>query len=194
MKKVLLFTLCSSFITAATYLQAEPAAVFPAKKPGPIVRDTKDPLRLPLLGRNYTLFQSQEDEDDSDAWNNIYLPQGTTSLEEEGIVIQKITDTTCDDVMEDVDEEETMTLDTRNRNDQLVSGEADEQHYVVVRFIQDGRNAFTFMGLFLHNAQTDAQWLQLQRNILSSIRSTPQKIITDNFVEATCKFGQDCRL
>ena len=111
-------------------------------------------------------------------------------------MIRKMTGTTCAQEIGEIDEDEIMTLDSRNPQDQMVSGEVEEDDlvkYVAVRFIQVGPDVFSIMVSFPRTTQTDEEWQQLRQTIFQAVRHTPVSVMTQNLVESVCKFGSDCR-
>ena len=200
MKKIvmLLFVSCLFCSVAQASMPAAAAlerAVFSAKKTKAqtmIVRDQKNPRVLWFLGQTYTLYKSQPEDSHVE---NLYLPDGDLSADN-AIMIRKMTGTTCAQEIGEIDEDEIMTLDSRNPQDQMVSGEVEEDDlvkYVAVRFIQVGPDVFSIMVSFPRTTQTDEEWQQLRQTIFQAVRHTPVSVMTQNLVESVCKFGSDCR-
>ncbi len=202
MKKIMMLLVCSFLFSSAVQAAIPAAAIERAvtnassKRHAPqtaLVRDADNPLVLSFLGQPYTLFKSQPDEADTE-WKNIYLPPNDTSADN-AILITKFKDTTCAEQIDGLNDDEVITFDSRNPNDQILSGETEDDgitKYVVARFIQVGKNVFSVFVTYPRSTQSDEEWSQLQRTIFSTVRKTPTSVITENFVESVCKFGSDC--
>ncbi len=202
-KKMLMLLCCSCFfgsVSLGNPLNARvERAVAKASKtqPASIIRDAKDSLVLYLLGQTYTLITSEQI--DSGDWGNVYLPEGSDisvfdkdDPQTDVIVITKATDTTCEDEVGDLESSKAYTFDTRNPNDQIVSG-GDKTHYAVMRYVQVGEDVFELMVLVQRGPQSNEEWQLLQKNIFKATRNTAVNVLTDHFVEAACRFGSDCR-
>ena len=204
MKNLCVLLFCSCLLGAVPLANAAPSIAgktgdFSTAKPAPITRDAKDPLVLNLMGRTYAMFTSREDEDNSDIWQNGYLPKGVNASlanPRDAILITKNEETSCEEEMKDVDLDEILSMDTRLRDDKIISAEITKDgktDYTVIRCLQAGADAFALQVIFPRTTQSDEQWQQIQRHIFSSVQKTPTNVILDNFVEAVCKFGSDCR-
>ena len=199
MKKLGMFLLISClFCTVAQAAAPEQAtlerAIFNAKKAKTqtIVRDKENPFVLWLLGNAYTLHKSKPQ---NSRIGNLYLPPGNYLSTDNAIFISKITDTTCAQEINEINDDEIMTFDSRNPQDQIISGETQEDdlvQYVVARFIQVGPDVFSLVVILPRTTQTDEEWHQFERAIFQAVRHTPTEVITQNFVETVCKFGSDC--
>ncbi|MBR2082013.1 MAG: hypothetical protein IJ876_03260 [Elusimicrobiaceae bacterium] len=204
MKKLLILILCSCLLPAMAQAntlntRVERAVTKASKKqqPAPVItRDPTDQLVLNLLGTPYTLILSEEDDG---TWTNAYLPEGRsiTDLDTDDpntdvILISKIPDTTCADEIGNLEDSKAYTYDTRNPNDQILSG-GNKSTYAVMRYIQSGDDVFYVVVMVKRNTQSDEDWQQLQKSVFKATRSTPAGVLTTDFVEAACRFGSDCR-
>ncbi len=191
MKKLLTLLLCAGLLLTGVSAFAETQR----KKPDPastlkITRNAQDPTVLTVLGKNYLLFKSEPDEfSEHTGWTNVYTLEGETN-EEQFIAIIKIEDMTSADVLKDADVDDYTTLDARNANDVIASSDA-EDSYVVYRLIQVEKDVFILALTVPLNEQTT---LQDKKNIFRAVRNTPADVITEGFVQTTCRFGSDCRM